>query len=86
MTIQSFPNNAEASLGNLLPAGIKIIKLEGVATAGTGVLGIGYARPTSSGNIVSARADQSTGEVLVSSGFDARSYSGYVTFYYTKSS
>lgn len=85
LTIQSFPNNAEASLGNLLPAGVKIIKFEGVATAGTGVLGIGYVRPGSAG-IVSVRADQSTGQVLVSSGFDARNYSGYVTFYYTKSS
>lgn len=86
LTIQSFPNNTETNLGNLLPAGIEIIKFEGAATAGSGVLGIGYARPISSGNIVSVRADRSTGDVFVSSGFDARNYSGNVTFYYTKSS
>lgn len=86
INVSSFPNNTETNLGNLLPAGVKIIKFEGVATAGTGVLGIGYARPLLSGSIVSARADQSTGQVLVSSGFDARDYSGYVTFYYTKNS
>ena len=84
--IVSFPNNAETSLGDLLPADIHIVKIEGTATAGTGVLQINGYRPQSTVNTVGVRADQSTGEVLVASGADMTSYSGYVTFYYTKSS
>lgn len=85
--VSSFPNTTQSSLGNLLPANISIISIEGMANAGTGVLPVNGIRYGSSGELdggVACRADQSTGEVIISSNRNYTSYSGYVTFYYTK--
>lgn len=89
--ISSFPSGGETSLGNLLPSGIvNLVKIEGTATAGTGVLDVngvryyGSTTPSQLANGVAVRIDKATGQVLVSSNFDARSFSGYVTFYYTR--
>ena len=86
INVSAFPNSTETNLGNLLPSQIYIVKIEGTATSGSGVLLVGGVRPNYSSGVVSVRADQSTGEVLVGAGFDARSYGGYITFYYTKNS
>lgn len=82
----SLPNNTEVQSGSLGVANINAIKIEGSATAGTGVIFVNMYRPTSPENTWSVRVDNATGLLYIGAGGNYTSYSGYATIYYTKNS
>ena len=82
----SLPNNTEVQSGSLGVSNINAIKIEGSATAGTGVIFVNMYRPAAPESTWSVRVDNATGLLYIGTGNNYTSYSGYATIYYTKSS
>lgn len=82
----SLPNTTEVQSGSLGITNINAIKIEGSATAGTGVIFVNMYRPLAPESTWSVRVDNATGLLYVGTGTNYTSYSGYATIYYTKSS
>lgn len=82
----SLPNTTEVQSGSLGVTNINAIKIEGSATAGTGVIFVNMYRPVAPESTWSVRVDNATGLLYVGAGTNYTSYSGYATIYYTKNS
>jgi hypothetical protein len=83
VNIGSLPNNTIKTITHNIANFGNLVRLEGSFTNGTNSAPIPYAAPTAAKSV---QAYVDTSNITIGTGEDRRTYTGYVTLYYTKSS